>query len=87
MPLYVRNLETEWILSPGVWYVRPDHLPGVTLMQKKWVGEQGNNWNKADNWEPPGVPTLMDDVILPPDAAIVVVGKLVCNTIQGAEVA
>ena len=36
--------------------------------QKNWTGATNDDWNEASNWNPAGVPTIMDDVTIPTTA-------------------
>ncbi len=33
---------------------------------KIWTGSQSNNWSNASNWQPSGVPGMLDDVVFSP---------------------
>jgi hypothetical protein len=40
---------------------------------KIWTGNQDNNWNNPNNWDPAGVPTRNDDVTINQDAGSTIV--------------
>lgn len=51
-------------------------------MQKRWVGESNRCWEDPKAWDPPGVPRLVDDVVLPSGTQLVVAGSVKVNTIK-----
>lgn len=52
----------------------------VLSAQKTWNGITNSNWNTPNNWTPSGVPTIMDDVIIPDGKNLTVdVTNAACN--------
>ncbi|MFT3680248.1 MAG: T9SS type A sorting domain-containing protein [Ferruginibacter sp.] len=57
-------------------------LVNVSFGQKTWNGASGGNWGTGSNWNPTGVPTSSDDVIIPNDDDVVVnVAAAACKTL------
>jgi hypothetical protein len=52
----------------------------VSSAQKTWNGSSSANWNTAANWTPIGVPTAIDNVIIPNGMNVTVDASAVCNT-------
>jgi len=50
----------------------------VSGATKTWDGSISVNWNTADNWTPSGVPTSLDDVIIPNRYNVTVNTAAVC---------
>lgn len=51
---------------------------------RSWIGGIDENWNKPGNWNPTGVPTEIDDVLIPstvPNMPVVKINGLSCHNI------
>jgi hypothetical protein len=63
------------VTDPGALSVTDDFRVTVYSTVKTWNGSSSQDWHRASNWSPAGVPTAFHDVIIPETAADPIISK------------
>lgn len=61
----VYTAQVSYALCNGITLTEEESVTVTVSPSKVWNGSVNDNWNVANNWTPPGVPTSLDCVIVP----------------------